>query len=296
MANKKTYKGRLDKFYWLAKQQGFNSRAAFKLIQMNKKFKFLEKKKCLVDLCASPGGWTQVALRYMPIESLVIAVDLIKMNPIDGCQIILGDITTKKCEMAVRKYLANCRVEIVLNDGAPNVGSSWSKDAYKQCELGLYALKLGIKIMKKGSLFITKVFHSQDYNAFLWICEQFFQKVVAFKPIASRMSSAETYFICQNFLAPTKIDSRLLDPSFVFNDIENKITIDIFNRKCNKKKNKGYETGLRVFHKECPILDFIKSERPIEMLGKYNKFIFSKTEKDFEDDDEIKQFYMQEGF
>jgi len=277
----KLAKGRLDKYYWLAKEQGYKSRAAFKLIQINKKFNFLQKAKVAIDLCAAPGGWTQVCAKHMPLSSLIVAIDIVKMKSIGGCQTIQGDITLKKTEAAVRRVVNELQADCVLNDGAPNVGGAWSKDAYGQCELSLHALRFATKFLRKDGLFVTKVFRSNDYNNLLWVCQQLFKKVHPFKPPSSRMSSAETFLVCEGYLCPKKIDPRLLDPTFVFKDVTDLGTIkNVLSKNYGKKTNReGYDTKSQsLLFSEIAIQKWLESDRPVDMLGKYNRFIFEEND------------------
>lgn len=236
-----------DKYYRLAKEQGFRSRAAFKLTQINRKFSILQNAKTVLDLCAAPGGWTQVCSRSLPnnLSTTIVAVDILPIRPMKNVITLVGDITTEKCRAAIRSEMQGAGADVVLCDGAPNVGASYDRDAYEQNEIALHALKCASEHLKKDGTFVTKLYRSQDYSAYLWVAKQFFRSVQAVKPSASRSQSAEIFLVCQGYISPDKIDPRMFDPKCVFEQVDGQATGGGDKNQTGEKAAK-----VNIFHKE----------------------------------------------
>ncbi|KAI1469775.1 AdoMet-dependent rRNA methyltransferase spb-1 [Daldinia caldariorum] len=276
---KKHGKGRLDKWYKLAKEKGYRARAAFKLIQLNKKYGFLEKSKVLLDLCAAPGSWCQVAAEAMPANSLIIGVDLSPIKPIPKVITFQSDITTEKCRATIRQHLKTWKADTVLHDGAPNVGTAWVQDSFNQAELALQSMKLATEFLVEGGTFVTKVFRSKEYNKLLWVFNQLFTKVESTKPPSSRNVSAEIFVVCRGYKAPKHLDPKFLDPRAVFAELVEQAPNNeakVFKPEIKKRKRGGYEEGDYTQFKEIPASQFIETVDPIAILGSYNKLSFEQ--------------------
>ena len=232
-----------------------------------------------MDLCAAPGGWLQVAQKYMPMSSLIVGVDLAPIKPIRGCTTFVDDITTQSCRAQLRRVTPDgTKYDIVMNDGAPNVGGNFAAESYTQAALTLDSLRLASEFLREGGWFVTKVFRSTEYHALLYSMQQLFKKVESTKPVASRGTSAEIYVVCIGYLAPAKIDPRLLDPRALFADYDGpKQAIDVLARTKQKRNRSGYEDGAEVLYKECPAETFVHSDKPAELLGQYHAFILDAS-------------------
>lgn len=215
----------------------------------------------------------------MPTNSIIIGVDLAPIKPIPRTITFQSDITTDKCRASIRQHLKTWKVDTVLHDGAPNVGTAWVQDAYSQAELTLQALKLATEFLIEGGTFVTKVFRSKDYNALLWVFNQLFTKVGATKPPSSRNVSAEIFVVSTGFKAPKKIDPKFLDPRSVFAELSDPTPDNeakVFNPEKKKRKREGYEEGDYTQFKEAPASGFIQTTDPIAMLGSLNQLTFQQ--------------------
>ncbi|GAB67239.1 FtsJ-like methyltransferase [Plasmodium cynomolgi strain B] len=282
---KKVGKERIDKYYKLAKSAGYRARSAFKLIQIAQKYNIFKDANILIDLCAAPGGWLQVAYKNMKRSSTIIGVDLVPIRKIDNNVITLKcDITTSACIKQIKNIIKNEKADVILNDGAPNVGTTYSYDSFNQNVLVLNSIKIANLFLKKRGIFTTKVFRNEEYVSLIWVMEKLFGQVKHVKPRSSREISSEIYLIGLNFLS-TKVDKKLFDYTYVFSEQfkqeSNKVVTnndsdnDIFTDSKKKKKNRqGYDLG--DDYRVTDICNFIHSDNYVDLLIKTNKFTFDK--------------------
>jgi AdoMet-dependent rRNA methyltransferase SPB1 len=263
--SKKTGRERLDKYYTMAKEKGYRARSAFKLLQLNKKYNFLANAHILVDLCAAPGGWLQVASQEMPIRRKIIGIDLVPVKYIGDVETLVCDITSSTCRKELRRILEAHKADVILHDGAPNVGTSWDNDAFNQNLLVLHALRLAAEFLRKGGIFVTKVFRSSDYDALLRVCNSLFGFVESTKPLSSRAQSAEIFVVCGNFVGEDNVNEELLEPSAVFREL---------------RESGGCEFS---FYKKITFTDLMKagsSRRLAEMLSEYSEVAVDLEKED----------------
>ncbi|XP_023165026.1 putative tRNA (cytidine(32)/guanosine(34)-2'-O)-methyltransferase 2 isoform X1 [Drosophila hydei] len=206
----KASKDRRDIFYRLAKEQGWRARSAFKLLQADETFNLLEGLTRAVDLCAAPGGWSQVLSKrmYEPRSEKdreqvkIIAVDMQGMAPIDGVTQLRADITKESTAEEIINFFDGKKAELVVSDGAPDVTGLHDWDAYMQADLLLSALSIATYILEEGGSFMGKVYRAANTSNVYLQLQRFFKDVCLFKPSASRSSSIEAFVVCRQFCMP----------------------------------------------------------------------------------------------
>ena len=187
-----------DFFFRQSKIKGYRSRSAFKLIEMNKKFKFLKKNSTLLDLGSCPGGWSQVVKNEI-IKGKILAVDIIPMKKISNVDFIQGDFQENETYEKIMVYFNN-KVDVVLSDMAVNTSGNKTLDSYRIGELCLNAMSLAKKILSQDGVFLSKIFMGSIYSEINEKAKKCFKKVIKYKPLASRKESKEIYILCKGVL------------------------------------------------------------------------------------------------
>lgn len=195
-----------DPYYRWAKEQGYRSRAAFKLIQLEERFGFLEGARNVLDLGAAPGGWLQVASESVGDEGLVLGVDLDEIEPLGlpNVETLVGDITDEETQDEIMDMFQG-KVDVILSDMAPDVSGTWDLDQYRQIYLARVALVIADRLLKRKGWMVIKTFQGSEHGKFVREMRDMFETVKIVKPKATRKKSAEIYLVARNL----KSDRRL---------------------------------------------------------------------------------------
>ena len=196
----KLTKARRDQYRKLAKQQGYRSRAAFKLLQLNKSYKIIKNSDKVVEFGCAPGGWIQVATQLVGPSGFVLGLDLKEINPLAGASFIKGSIDDPLLtEILLQTVGPNDKFDVVLSDMSPNVSGIWEIDHERQISLTKHALHVSIRILEKRGNAIFKMFQGVSTRSFVNELAEHFALVKLNKPPASRQESSELYVICLGF-------------------------------------------------------------------------------------------------
>ena len=184
-----------DFFFKQSKIQGYRSRAAYKLIEMNDKFKFIKNNTRLLDLGSHPGGWSQVAAKLIT-KGKILATDIKYMKKLEKVSFMMGDMNDKEFYKEIYKYF-NKKIDVIISDMAANTTGNKNLDAYRTGELCLNAMELAKQILKKDCVFLSKVFMGAVFEEVHEKAKRCFNKVIKYKPLACKSGSKEIYFFCK---------------------------------------------------------------------------------------------------
>ncbi len=184
-----------------SKRVGYRSRAAFKLIQLDEKYKFLGKGKTIVDLGCAPGGWTQVAVQRNKGSGQVVGIDILETEPVKGATVICQDFTDEGAADKLKTLLRG-EADIVMSDMAANTTGHQQTDHLRTIALVEAAYVFAKEVLSSGGIFIAKVFQGGAEGELLADIKKNFKKVGHFKPDASRPSSPETYLVAIGYKKP----------------------------------------------------------------------------------------------
>jgi 23S rRNA (uridine2552-2'-O)-methyltransferase len=188
-----------DYFYLKAKYGGFRSRASYKLFEINDKFKIFKKGQLIVDLGASPGGWSQVASKKIGLNGKVLAIDKAYISPFkeENIEIINRDIFDERLISLILDDYG--KINVLISDCAPNISGNYHRDHAIQISLANRALELAEMLLKNNGSFVCKIFQGSEHQDFIRRMKETFREVKLFKPKASRKKSAEIYVVGKNF-------------------------------------------------------------------------------------------------
>ena len=176
-------------------KEGYRSRAAYKLLELDKDAKLLKPAMTVVDLGAAPGGWSQVSAKVAGAKGFVVAIDLLDMEPLHGVTFLKGDFSAQSGLDALMGALNGRTVDLVLSDMAPNLTGIAVTDQARMFALAELALEFCREFLKPGGDFVIKVFQGSGYEQYVRAMRELFTKVTVVKPGASRAESGELYLL-----------------------------------------------------------------------------------------------------
>lgn len=200
-----TRERRQDPYYKSAKAGGYRARSAFKLQQINGKFKIIRRGNVVVDLGAAPGGWSQVAVELVGENGVVVGVDLAFIQPLFGATFVQGDMTSRATVDRVRTRIeerigrSDESVDVVISDMSPNISGNYTMDQARSFHLCQEALRFATQVLKPGGHFVTKIFEGEDFPALREELKALFGHVRTFSPPASRKESSEVYVVAMGY-------------------------------------------------------------------------------------------------
>ncbi len=200
--------GKRDHWYNKAKQEGYRSRAAYKLKQLDEAASLIGRGDAVVDLGAAPGGWLQVAAELAGPDGRVLGVDLQRIPPIDGVETLQGDLTEPETHEAIRERVG--AADVVLSDMAPNMSGEYELDHARSVHLARQAFEVALAVLDGGGDLAVKVFQGPDLEDLKADLEREFVSVRVVSPEASRPSSSEVYLVAKRRLtAPVRAGDEL---------------------------------------------------------------------------------------
>ena len=183
-----------DQYFKKSKTLGYRSRASFKLIELNDKFRFIKKNSNLLDLGSCPGGWSQVASKLIT-KGKVLSIDIKQMKPIDNVKFLHCNFFESSTKDKIKNYIKE-KLDVVVSDMAADTTGNKSLDSIRTNQLCAEAINFSSKILKKDGVFISKLFMGEDFIEVKNLAKSIFKSVNFFKPDSSRSESKETYIHC----------------------------------------------------------------------------------------------------
>ena len=188
-----------DHYVKQAKEQGYRSRASFKLIALDEKDKLFKPGMTVVDLGAAPGGWSQIAAERVGDHGRVVASDILPMDGMAGVEFVQGDFTEEEVLQQILSALGDEPADLVISDMAPNMSGMSAVDQPAAMYLVELALDMAREVLKPGGNFVAKVFQGEGFDQYLQDMRTSFNKVVTRKPDSSRARSREVYLLGKGF-------------------------------------------------------------------------------------------------
>jgi 23S rRNA (uridine2552-2'-O)-methyltransferase len=191
-------KNKRDPFIKKSRLEGYRSRSAYKLIEINEKFNFLKNNISLLDLGSSPGGWSQVSRKKI-YKGKILAIDIKDMKQIKDVNFIKGNFLEEKFFEKINNFFDG-KIDVIISDMAVNTSGNKNLDSYRTGELCLNAMELSRKLLETNGIFLSKIFMGSIFEDIKSKATNCFKKVALFKPISSKKESKEIYIFCKGIL------------------------------------------------------------------------------------------------